>query len=784
MARLAPALTVALGLAALSLCSPPPCVLEQLPSGAQWGTNGTANIHGVFESSNRVFRLEWRGVEFTMTGRTRGWISFGLNSDGMMRNSDKYVGWVDDSSGLVVAVDTFCTGHDIPRPDSEFGGVDNLENVSGSQNSTHTVITFRRPLDTGDKYDKRIVDGDTYVLWAFWRRDGTSITFYDVHGGSYGLDYGSLVVNLLSPPPGVIVVPPSQGLGFLKNAAQAVALTVAVCLVLAAAARLASASLGGYDVPQGRSKDELVMVGSTAVELRAADARAAAAGVELAANDASTADLIDQEDASEGLGSEATSASSAKRPAWPTPVHRPSLAQRIQGVLLYRIRSDVPVWAALVAALFVAANLAWGLYWATQLSNEDGPTALARVTGHLTSVAMLVTVVPATRNSLLALLLGESFERTLMFHRWIGWWTLGMLAVHTALFFIARGSGVVWDGSHVIAEQVFALCGLVCCAVIVLGSLPVVRRGAYTTFYVMHFLFVPFFLLAALHNENFIPFAVAAAVIWGVDRAGRLLWGTMPHRRIVRLRWWRTRLAPRGEAGQYVFVNFPQLSLVEWHPFTLASGPREDILEVDIKALGHHTRRMAERLPAFASSGTLWVRADGPYGHMTLDPADYHVAVLVAGGIGVTPMVAIVRSVYGIARLADGTVMGGVQRGRPGALKALRLHWSVTGVGHYTLFSDVFEAAALSRSNDPTVPAFDVRLHVTKGPAEVPNVTASPGRMDVARVLDAVAADYPGQRVAVVACGPAAMTRAAWDAVARHKRRGETMDVHCETFTF
>ena len=45
-------------------------------------------------------------------------------------------------------------------------------------------------------------------------------------------------------------------------------------------------------------------------------------------------------------------------------------------------------------------------------------------------------------------------------------------------------------------------------------------------------------------------------------------------------------------SGQYYFVNFPELSLTEWHPFSVTSAPTEEFVELHIRALGDHTRKI------------------------------------------------------------------------------------------------------------------------------------------------------------------------------------------------
>ncbi len=49
-------------------------------------------------------------------------------------------------------------------------------------------------------------------------------------------------------------------------------------------------------------------------------------------------------------------------------------------------------------------------------------------------------------------------------------------------------------------------------------------------------------------------------------------------------------------AGQYVFLNCPEVSYWQWHPFTLTSAPEEDYISVHIRIVGDFTTSLAEAL--------------------------------------------------------------------------------------------------------------------------------------------------------------------------------------------
>uniref|UniRef100_A0A673M7P8 Cytochrome b-245 heavy chain-like n=1 Tax=Sinocyclocheilus rhinocerous TaxID=307959 RepID=A0A673M7P8_9TELE len=106
------------------------------------------------------------------------------------------------------------------------------------------------------------------------------------------------------------------------------------------------------------------------------------------------------------------------------------------------------------------------------------------------------------------------------------------------------------------------------------------------------------------------------------------------------------------EVGQYVFLNCPAISQLEWHPFTMTSAPEEDFFSVHIRSVGDWTEKlikMVENLPEDASKEALFLSmmaVDGPFGTASEDVFDYEVSMLVGAGIGVTPFASILKSIW------------------------------------------------------------------------------------------------------------------------------------------
>jgi predicted ferric reductase len=94
--------------------------------------------------------------------------------------------------------------------------------------------------------------------------------------------------------------------------------------------------------------------------------------------------------------------------------------------------------------------------------------------------------------------------------------------------------------------------------------------------------------------------------------------------------------------GQFFIWRF--LSRGRWwtaHPFSLSAAPDGRTLRISVKALGDHTSRFHEIAP-----GTRVV-AEGPFGVFTAERRRREKMLLIAGGIGITPIRALVEELEG-----------------------------------------------------------------------------------------------------------------------------------------
>lgn len=110
-------------------------------------------------------------------------------------------------------------------------------------------------------------------------------------------------------------------------------------------------------------------------------------------------------------------------------------------------------------------------------------------------------------------------------------------------------------------------------------------------------------------------------------------------------------------AGGYFFMCCPSVSKTSWHPMSLvrsqAGGFGDSVsLTFTIKGLGGWSRKIVAAAPALAE-GNQTILLDGPFGRWSVDPREYSHVVVVCGGIGVTPFLALLDELFISRRRRD-----------------------------------------------------------------------------------------------------------------------------------
>ncbi|MGH8311004.1 MAG: ferric reductase-like transmembrane domain-containing protein, partial [Steroidobacteraceae bacterium] len=286
-----------------------------------------------------------------------------------------------------------------------------------------------------------------------------------------------------------------------------------------------------------------------------------------------------------------------------------------------------------------------GLY--VQVARGCG--ACLNLNGALIAVPMLRRALTRLRRSSLGRVV--PVDDAVSLHALIGEVIVVLSLVHT----VAHGLHLSRTGAdpYALANVTGAL-ALVVLFVIWLCSRNFVRRsGRFELFYLTHLGYLGFVTLLFLHGPRFWIWGTLPWSWFLIERTlrarrrgkpGRVLGAHPLASGVTRLEIER----PLGffyAPGDYVFLCLSRIARHEWHPFTLTSAPEDpERLSVHVRSLGNWTAAVRERTPELLrGADEVQAYVDGPYGTASRHLLDAPHAVAVAGGIGVTPFMSIVR---------------------------------------------------------------------------------------------------------------------------------------------
>jgi hypothetical protein len=121
-------------------------------------------------SPGKNLTLYWRNdaseLYMAIEGQTDGWEAVGFEPSDWMKDADMVVGSVSGEN--VTVQDQNCTGNYGPHlRDEELGGTSDIQAYGGKVEGGYTIIEFQRKMDTGDRFDKAFIPGQSVpIIWA------------------------------------------------------------------------------------------------------------------------------------------------------------------------------------------------------------------------------------------------------------------------------------------------------------------------------------------------------------------------------------------------------------------------------------------------------------------------------------------------------------------------------------------------------------------------------------------------------------------------------------------
>jgi predicted ferric reductase len=264
------------------------------------------------------------------------------------------------------------------------------------------------------------------------------------------------------------------------------------------------------------------------------------------------------------------------------------------------------------------------------------------ISGTMSRYAIILALAFAQRNSLLTLLLGIPVDRGLQFHKISGYVAFITGLLHACAYAMdpnqVRGP---FNGSMNISGSGI----IISVTIMVITAYPIIRRKLFELFYYVHITCLIGIACCTFYHSG-LPVPILVICIWGVDIFIRsIIMARCIYPRKATLKTISNSVTeisfPKTRnfcynPGQYVYLAIPELSHLQWHPFSIATAPSDDFVRFYVRRTGSWTKALfdlAER------KHEVDILMEGPYGNLSVDlikDRKYKNVMLISGGIGGT----------------------------------------------------------------------------------------------------------------------------------------------------
>jgi predicted ferric reductase len=343
-----------------------------------------------------------------------------------------------------------------------------------------------------------------------------------------------------------------------------------------------------------------------------------------------------------------------------------------------RARPSRSWWPDLIGAISAFSVVIVVALWVRGRGLQDlgGPwtaaTSIGRLTGLVSADLLLVQVLLMARVPWIERTYGQ--DRLARWHRLTGFTSFNLMLAHIVLIIVGyAGTGhasvvrETWDLVTTYPGMLLATAGTAALVMVVVTSVRAARRRLrYESWHLLHLYAYLGVGLALPHQlwtgADFTASPLATLYWWTIYlcgagalvifRLGLPLWRSMRHRlevaavvaeapgvHSVYLRGRNLHRLPvrAGQFFQWRFLTGPGWSRA--HPYSLSAALRPDWLRITVKALGDDSRQVAA-----LRAGTK-VLIEGPYGGLTADRRTARRVTMIASGVGITPLRALLEEI-------------------------------------------------------------------------------------------------------------------------------------------
>lgn len=307
----------------------------------------------------------------------------------------------------------------------------------------------------------------------------------------------------------------------------------------------------------------------------------------------------------------------------------------------------------LLVGLFLGGMLgAIGLQLQAVKDTTSDNLQVGRAFGAISAFSVFFAALPTSRRGIMKLFFGIPYERMIKYHRWAARWLSLMMLIH-AIPYLANYPDVLSTSERNEVVPVFGLISMILFYFVGLTAINPIRRAFFELFKYAHFTVLLAAIFTILHKKSNAIYVVIPFALWFIDvilrfvterkvevTSLRLVAGEEIVELVVQMS---PDVVKDMEPGSYFFLTVSEISFMQQHPFTVSKVEENGQVTFHMRSMGEGS--WTGSLAAMAKSGIKpsHVKVQGPHGKLAVELSECSSIVLVSGGIGITPMGAILQ---------------------------------------------------------------------------------------------------------------------------------------------
>ncbi|PVU88195.1 hypothetical protein BB561_005968 [Smittium simulii] len=250
------------------------------------------------------------------------------------------------------------------------------------------------------------------------------------------------------------------------------------------------------------------------------------------------------------------------------------------------------------------------------------------------------------------------FESPIKLHIFFGIMFVLWSIVHTNvayfLYYYKHENAILYDPNFYILKTGFTAFALI--LVLAITTLPPIRNKFYEVFFYTHHLFIPITVVVIMHAKFYLFWKISIA-IYVINKllhlasiktysSNDITVNIINDQKMQLIFPKKNTLfndsASKNAFGKYMYVCCPQISPFQWHPFDLSGGRDQSSDTVLIGIKGTWTSKLLYKLGDSSSQNITLITSrafHSPHSHIF----ENNVAILIAGGAGISPMIPIIN---------------------------------------------------------------------------------------------------------------------------------------------